>query len=329
MKNNKINKFWTWAFAVICISIFCFAGRQLAYIGNASGADTANISGALRATKALIVRDTFTTKPGDYLQLFRNSTKLTYIDSAGRIYAPELLAGTTTRDGVSKLIVNGGAVVNGWNYGTPGLTYFPTASLYADSTRHLGFYIPSIAGQPGCAKIYAGIGPGSTGSKLVINLFRNGTQNQLFTFDANGLTLNAINLTSSITVPSIVVGAANSNEHSIKFLRSGLQAMGAMGFASGATKFQINLSGNADLASGTEWFTILRTSGYTGINTPTPTSQMDITGANGYDQLRLRTTYTPTSSADANGNNGDVAYDANYIYIKVGGSWKRSALSTF
>jgi len=60
-----------------------------------------------------------------------------------------------------------------------------------------------------------------------------------------------------------------------------------------------------------------------------PTSQLDIDGANGYTQLRLRDTYTPTSSADVNGQNGDIAHDANYIYIKTSGGWKRAALSTF
>jgi hypothetical protein len=39
------------------------------------------------------------------------------------------------------------------------------------------------------------------------------------------------------------------------------------------------------------------------------------------------TSYTPTGSADANGNIGDVAWDANYVYIKTAAGWKRSALS--
>jgi len=56
---------------------------------------------------------------------------------------------------------------------------------------------------------------------------------------------------------------------------------------------------------------------------------LSVKNSTGYGQLNLATTYTPSSSADALGSNGDVAYDANYIYVKVGGSWKRSALSTF
>jgi len=66
-----------------------------------------------------------------------------------------------------------------------------------------------------------------------------------------------------------------------------------------------------------------------GVGTNAPTSRVDINGANGYTQLRLRTTYTPTSSADVNGQVGDFAHDANYIYVKTSGGWKRAALSTF
>jgi hypothetical protein len=69
--------------------------------------------------------------------------------------------------------------------------------------------------------------------------------------------------------------------------------------------------------------------GNLGIKTTSPTDLIDINGANGYSQLRLRTAYTPTGTADANGNTGDVSWDADYIYIKTAAGWKRSALSTF
>ncbi len=56
---------------------------------------------------------------------------------------------------------------------------------------------------------------------------------------------------------------------------------------------------------------------------------LQVSGSTGYSQFNLATTYTPSGSADALGSNGDFAYDSNYIYVKVGGSWKRAALSTF
>ncbi|HLZ87238.1 MAG TPA: hypothetical protein VKQ52_08360 [Puia sp.] len=59
------------------------------------------------------------------------------------------------------------------------------------------------------------------------------------------------------------------------------------------------------------------------------TSKLDITGANGYSQLRIRTQYTPSSSADTNGNPGDIAVDDNYFYYKSSSGWKRVAMSSF
>jgi hypothetical protein len=40
-------------------------------------------------------------------------------------------------------------------------------------------------------------------------------------------------------------------------------------------------------------------------------------------------TYVPTSTADTTGATGNISHDANYIYIKTSGGWKRAALSTF
>lgn len=69
--------------------------------------------------------------------------------------------------------------------------------------------------------------------------------------------------------------------------------------------------------------------GNVAIGATTGTAKLTIIASTGYNQFNMATSYTPTSSADANGSNGDVAYDNSYIYIKSGGSWRRSALSTF
>ena len=61
----------------------------------------------------------------------------------------------------------------------------------------------------------------------------------------------------------------------------------------------------------------------------TPTDHVDINGANGFSQLRLRTAYTPTGTADTNGNTGDISWDENFMYVKTSAGWKRSALTTF
>jgi len=82
-------------------------------------------------------------------------------------------------------------------------------------------------------------------------------------------------------------------------------------------------------SSGTNNAFVIRDDGFIGIRTNAPTDLLDVNGTNGYTQLRLRSTYTPTSSSDTNGNTGDIAWDANYIYVKTAAGWKRSALTTW
>lgn len=107
--------------------------------------------------------------------------------------------------------------------------------------------------------------------------------------------------------------------------RMHLTAMGDFRLGGNATTlYRLHIqSGDAYFAANTYHI------GFIGHNTTSPTSGVDINAALGYNQLRLRTTYTPTSTADTNGNTGDVSWDDNFFYIKTSGGWKRSALSTF
>ncbi len=41
------------------------------------------------------------------------------------------------------------------------------------------------------------------------------------------------------------------------------------------------------------------------------------------------TNFTPTGSADATGVVNQISFDANYIYVKTSGGWKRATLNTF
>ena len=66
-------------------------------------------------------------------------------------------------------------------------------------------------------------------------------------------------------------------------------------------------------------------SGNVGIGTSAPTALLDINS----NTLRLRTAKTPASATDT-GNAGDIAWDANYIYVCTAtNTWKRTALSTW
>lgn len=65
--------------------------------------------------------------------------------------------------------------------------------------------------------------------------------------------------------------------------------------------------------------------GNIGIATDAPTSKMHLKGT-AMEQLRIETSGGPTSNADTSGEIGDIAYDANYIYIKTSNGWGRAAL---
>jgi hypothetical protein len=65
--------------------------------------------------------------------------------------------------------------------------------------------------------------------------------------------------------------------------------------------------------------------GNVGIATTSPTAKLDVNS----DILRLRTAKTP-ASASATGNQGDFAWDADYLYICVAANtWRRVAHSSW
>ena len=65
--------------------------------------------------------------------------------------------------------------------------------------------------------------------------------------------------------------------------------------------------------------------GLVGVGTIAPTAQLDINS----DILRLRTAKTP-ATAGASGNQGDIAWDSNYLYVCTStNAWKRAALATW
>ena len=65
--------------------------------------------------------------------------------------------------------------------------------------------------------------------------------------------------------------------------------------------------------------------GRLGLGTTTPTGVLDVAD----NKLRVRTAQTP-ASATAAGNQGEIAWDANHVYVCTAtNTWRRAALSTW
>jgi len=81
-------------------------------------------------------------------------------------------------------------------------------------------------------------------------------------------------------------------------------------------------------AGGVRCLLLSGTNGYLSLavgSPPEPTAQLDISN----NTIRLRNSRTP-ASATASGNQGDICWDANYIYVCVAtNTWKRTAISTW
>lgn len=111
------------------------------------------------------------------------------------------------------------------------------------------------------------------------------------------------------------------------------------GYSNEILNADFSLAFGNDVSIDEDYVTVFYNSTYPGkigVNQPNPTSTVDIYGEEEYNQLRLErdwVTSPPTSSADSRGHKGDIAWDADYIYIKVSDAgdirWKRAQLESF
>lgn len=142
---------------------------------------------------------------------------------------------------------------------------------------------------------------------------------------ANGLTSgNILNLTSTSTAAAagntgLNIGISGANGTS-SITRYGMQsAVTATGTSS------TNVAGYFSASGATNNYGLIVANGNVGVGTTAPTATLDINS----DTVRLRTAKTP-ASATAACNQGDIVWDANYVYICVAtNTWKRSAIATW
>lgn len=109
------------------------------------------------------------------------------------------------------------------------------------------------------------------------------------------------------------LGVSRANLGSVRFLNTTNAAIGTNGFAP-----LIFSTFNTERIR-------IGAAGLVGIGTSSPTNLLDVNA----DSIRVRTAQTP-ATAGAAGNQGEIAWDADYIYVCVAtNTWKRVAIATW
>jgi hypothetical protein len=121
------------------------------------------------------------------------------------------------------------------------------------------------------------------------------------------------------------VSKSGVTQGTFKYLHAPTAANQAWQFtASTSTVYEAGYSEHIWKTGNTERMRI-NSSGNVGIGTDDPTNALDVNS----DSIRVRTSQTP-ATASATGNQGEIAWDADYIYICVAtNTWKRVAVSTW
>lgn len=176
---------------------------------------------------------------------------------------------------------------------------------------------------------------------------------QFRTLDAGGVTMNDLVTVGSNTANQAVLFIANNASGVARFRVDTDYGANTLFISKdgdvGALCGKVGLGMNPDTGVGGEPFLKVRqqsnenimglyTSGSStpvlfvaddgaiGLNTITPTADIDINGSSGATQLRLRTSFTPSGSGDTAGDIGAIAWDDDFIYTKTNTGWGRTSL---
>jgi len=122
--------------------------------------------------------------------------------------------------------------------------------------------------------------------------------------------------------PTLRIEADGANESSIIELVQDGGVTGAAIKYNGASNIEA-LQFNTGVSD--TRMTIKRATGNVGIGTTAPSSKAHINGT-AMEQLRMETQGGPVNAADAKGSIGDMAYDADFFYIKTSNGWGRVPL---
>jgi len=236
-------------------------------------------------------------------------------------------------------------------------TLLASSGVYTDASKNLTNTAPTSGALGYWQRVGTAIAPATLTDSLGIGttapgglLHLQGTNNhliwaessatlQLTKLDAvsagNGIPINLRRARGTLAAP-----AATLNGDALGFfqgggydgatftINSGMRVYASENFTGGAQGTNIRWM-NTPIGSSTITEMMRLEGALLGIGTVAPTSTLDVNGAAGSSQLRLRTSFTPGSSADAAGQVGQVAWDASWIYIKTAAGWKRSSILVF
>lgn len=229
-------------------------------------------------------------------------------------YAQSIGIGTVQFVPANMLDVKGSIVIGTF----AGVTAAPANSLLVSGFA--GFGTATVAEQVGVGSSSTNhIGLFNGTGTLLSSIYQNGTQ---LTFDMPGTStdagVNFVAFRHSVDANKIFFGDDGSNTY--------------IGSTKPTFVIYSSYSGPARMSGARAIIIFKSTTMFIGIGQRNPLSKVDVVtgfGLGGYQQLRLRTSYTPTGSADANGNIGDTAWDDNYFYVKTSFGWKRAALAAY
>lgn len=278
----------------------------------------------------------------DWIQ-FKNSTSRwtlsgsnIYNNNAGNV-------GIGRSSPTKKLDVNGDALINGMIVGKSGTTgYFKNTTIGIDAlinstASSLG---NTAIGWQSSKTLTSGLANVSIGSDALRDATTAGGtvaigQNAMGTWGSGlyniGIGWNVMSVGVGTGAGNIAIGRSSMTGGAVTGSNNTVVGTSSGGITTGSNNTTIgSLINQTDITAsnvltigggGVTWITGL--SGDIGIGTTSPTTKLDVNN----NKFRLRTANTPSSSTDT-GNQGDICWDADYLYVCIAtNTWKRSPIN--
>lgn len=132
----------------------------------------------------------------------------------------------------------------------------------------------------------------------------------------------AVGSSTTSAIASVAIRSGTSDTTAVTRYTTGLAELRSVG---GALQIVVQDSSALVLSTNDTERVRVSSTGNVGIAAASPTHALDVNS----DSIRVRTAKTPASASDT-GTQGQIAWDANYIYICTAtDTWKRVAIATW